>query len=32
VRLQTFDELVAGIGADGSRAHAMTTPCAPTRQ
>jgi hypothetical protein len=32
VRLQTFDELLAGIGTDGSRAHAMTTPCAPTRQ
>jgi cytochrome c peroxidase len=28
VPLQTFEELLAGIGSgDGSRAHAMTTPC-----
>lgn len=29
VRLQTFDELLTGVGADGSRAHALTTPCTP---
>jgi cytochrome c peroxidase len=28
VPLQTFDELLQGIGADGSRAHALTVPCA----
>jgi cytochrome c peroxidase len=27
VPLQTFDELLRGIGNDGSRAHTMTTPC-----
>lgn len=27
VPLQTFPELLAGIGADGSRAHSMTDPC-----
>ena len=25
--LQTFDELLQGIGADGSRAHTLTEPC-----
>jgi hypothetical protein len=25
--LQTFEEMLLGIGNDGSRAHAMTTPC-----
>ncbi|MCX6605458.1 MAG: hypothetical protein NTV52_17940 [Acidobacteria bacterium] len=28
VPLQTFEELLAGIGADGSRAHNMTDACA----
>ena len=28
VPLQTFDELLQGIGADGSRAHALTDMCA----
>ena len=27
VPLQTFEELLLGIGADGSRAHPMTQPC-----
>lgn len=27
VPLQTFEELLRGIGNDGSRAHTMTTPC-----
>jgi hypothetical protein len=27
--LQTFEELLLGIGNDGSRAHTMTTPCPP---
>lgn len=27
VPLQTFDELLKGVGADGSRAHAMREPC-----
>jgi cytochrome c peroxidase len=27
VPLQTFEELLLGIGNDGSRAHAMTIPC-----
>ena len=27
VPLQTFDELVRGIGRDGSRAHAMSQEC-----
>lgn len=27
VPLQTFDELLRGIGRDGSRAHALTEPC-----
>lgn len=27
--LQTFDELLRGIGNDGSRAHHLTTPCVP---
>jgi cytochrome c peroxidase len=27
--LQTFDELLRGIGNDGSRAHTMTQACAP---
>jgi uncharacterized protein (TIGR03437 family) len=27
VPLQTFEELLAGVGADGSRAHNMTDPC-----
>jgi cytochrome c peroxidase len=26
--LQTFDELLLGIGADGSRVHSLTEPCA----
>ena len=30
VPLQTFDELLRGIGNDGSRAHTMTTPCTTT--
>jgi hypothetical protein len=25
--LQTFDELLRGIGNDGTRAHTLTTPC-----
>jgi len=29
VPLQTFDELLRGIGNDGSRAHHLTTPCVP---
>ena len=29
VPLQTFEELLAGIGRDGSRAHVMTTACTP---
>lgn len=28
VPLQTFDELLRGVGADGSRAHSMVAPCA----
>ncbi len=27
--LQTFEELLSGIGSDGSRAHAMTESCEP---
>ncbi|MEO7649682.1 MAG: hypothetical protein ABIZ80_04390, partial [Bryobacteraceae bacterium] len=27
VPLQTFDEMLAGIGTDGSRAHAMNDAC-----
>jgi len=27
VPLQTFDELLRGIGNDGTRAHTLTTPC-----
>ena len=27
--LQTFEEQLAGVGRDGSRAHAMTTACTP---
>jgi hypothetical protein len=27
VPLQTFEELLQGIGSDGSRAHHMTQPC-----
>lgn len=30
VPLQTFDELLRGIGNDGSRAHTMTLPCTAT--
>jgi cytochrome c peroxidase len=30
VPLQTFDELLRGIGNDGSRAHTMTLPCTTT--
>jgi hypothetical protein len=30
VPLQTFDELLRGIGNDGSRAHTMTMLCATT--
>jgi hypothetical protein len=29
VPLQTFDELLRGIGSDGSRANTMTTACEP---
>ncbi len=29
VPLQTFEELLRGIGNDGSRAHTLTTPCQP---
>ncbi len=29
--LQTFDELLRGIGRDGSRAHALTEACSPNR-
>ena len=29
VPLQTFAELLTGIGSDGSRAHALQTPCQP---
>ena len=29
VPLQTFDELLRGVGADGSRAHALTESCTP---
>jgi cytochrome c peroxidase len=28
VPLQTFDELLKGVGRDGSRAHALSQPCA----
>lgn len=28
VPLQTFEELLAGIGGDGSRAHSLSEPCA----
>ncbi|MBL8214836.1 MAG: hypothetical protein JNK87_29220 [Bryobacterales bacterium] len=28
--LQTFEELLQGIGADGSRAHNLTQPCTPS--
>jgi hypothetical protein len=27
VPLQTFDELLRGLGADGSRAHTLTEVC-----
>jgi hypothetical protein len=27
VALQTFEELLKGIGNDGSRAHTLTEPC-----
>ncbi len=30
VPLQTFAELLAGIGTDGSRAHSLTEPCTQT--
>jgi cytochrome c peroxidase len=29
VPLQTFEEMLAGIGIDGSRAHSMRQPCTP---
>jgi hypothetical protein len=29
VPLQTFEELLLGVGADGSRAHALTEACSP---
>jgi hypothetical protein len=29
VPLQTFEELLLGVGDDGSRAHALIQPCAP---
>jgi hypothetical protein len=29
VPLQTFEEQLAGIGRDGSRAHALEHPCSP---
>jgi cytochrome c peroxidase len=29
VPLQTFDELLVGVGRDGSRAHTLQQPCAP---
>ncbi|MBI4910731.1 MAG: cytochrome C peroxidase [Acidobacteria bacterium] len=29
--LQTFEELLKGVGADGSRAHTMTEVCSPVR-
>ena len=29
VPLQTFEELLAGIGNDGTRANTMTQPCVP---
>ncbi len=29
VPLQTFEELLAGVGRDGSRAHALTDSCVP---
>jgi hypothetical protein len=27
VPLQTFEELLVGIGSDGTRAHSLTEPC-----
>jgi hypothetical protein len=29
VPLQTFDELLRGVGSDGTRAHHMTQSCTP---
>jgi hypothetical protein len=32
VPLQTFDELLAGVGKDGTRAHTLTETCAAPAQ